>query len=196
MSTGAIVWLRQDLRLRDNPALQAAAQLGGPIVPVYILGDAEEQEFPAGGASRWWLHRSLAALGEDLRSRGSQLSLLRGPALESLREVAARTGARAVFWNRRYEPAAVARDIEVKTQLRGAGLVAESFNGSLLREPWEIQNGTGHPYRVFTPFKRRVLEDLNPAGAPGVARFAVARPAAVAAGDRVVRHDRAHLETG
>ena len=163
MTPGAIVWLRQDLRLRDNPALQAAAQLGGPIVPVYILGDAEEQEFPAGGASRWWLHRSLAALGEDLRSRGSQLSLLRGPALESLREVAARTGARAVFWNRRYEPAAVARDIEVKTQLRGAGLVAESFNGSLLREPWEIQNGTGHPYRVFTPFKRRVLEDLNPA---------------------------------
>jgi deoxyribodipyrimidine photo-lyase len=162
MSTGAIVWLRQDLRLRDNPALQAAAKLGEPIVPVYILYDAEEHEFPAGGASRWWLHRSLAALGEELRSRGSQLSLLRGPALECLREVAARTGARAVFWNRRYEPAAVARDIEVKTRLRADGLVAESFNGSLLREPWEIQNGTGHPYRVFTPFKRRVLEDLDP----------------------------------
>jgi len=162
MSTGAIVWLRQDLRLHDNPALQAAAKLGGPIVPVYILCDAEEQEFPAGGAARWWLHRSLAALGEELRSRGSRLALLRGPALESLREVAARTGARAVFWNRRYEPAAVARDLEVKTQLRASGLVAESFNGSLLREPWEIQNGTGHPYRVFTPFKRRVLADLDP----------------------------------
>jgi deoxyribodipyrimidine photo-lyase len=162
MSTGAIVWLRQDLRLRDNPALQAAAKLGGPIVPVYILCDAEEQEFPAGGASRWWLHRSLAALDKDLRSRGSQLSLLRGPALETLGEAAARTGARAVFWNRRYEPASVARDIDVKTQLRAAGLVVESFNGALLREPWEIQNGTGHPYRVFTPFKRRVLEDLDP----------------------------------
>ncbi|HEY7642494.1 MAG TPA: deoxyribodipyrimidine photo-lyase [Steroidobacteraceae bacterium] len=161
-SAGAIVWLRQDLRLRDNPALRAAAKLGGPIVPVYILCDAEEREFPPGGAARWWLHRSLAALGAELSSRGSQLSLLRGPALECLREVAARTGARAVFWNRRYEPAAVARDIEVKTQLRAADLVAESFNGALLREPWEIQNGTGHPYRVFTAFKRRVLEDLDP----------------------------------
>jgi deoxyribodipyrimidine photo-lyase len=162
MSTGAIVWFRQDLRLRDNPALQAAARLGGPIVPVYILCDAEEQDFAAGGASRWWLHRSLAALADDLRTRGSRLSLLRGPALECLREAAARTGAGAVFWNRRYEPAAVARDIEVKSQLRADGLVAESFNGALLREPWEIQNGTGHPYRVFTPFKRRVLEDLDP----------------------------------
>lgn len=53
----AIVWLRQDLRVRDNPALQAAAKHGGPIVPIYILCDAEEQEFPPGGASRWWLHR-------------------------------------------------------------------------------------------------------------------------------------------
>jgi deoxyribodipyrimidine photolyase len=144
MSTGAIVWLRQDLRLLDNPALAAAAKLGGPIVPVYILCDAEEREFPAGGASRWWLHRSLAALGDELRSQGSQLSLLRGPALECLREAVARTGARAVFWNRRYEPAAVARDIEVKTQLRADGLVAESFNGSLLREPWQCGR-TGIP---------------------------------------------------
>jgi deoxyribodipyrimidine photo-lyase len=161
-SPAAIVWLRQDLRLRDNPALQAAAKLGGPILPVYILCDAEEHEFPPGGASRWWLHRSLSALDGELRARGSRLSLLRGPALECLREVIARTGAQAVYWNRRYEPAAVARDIEVKKQLREDGVVAESFNGALLREPWEIQNGSGDPYRVFTPFKRRVLEDLDP----------------------------------
>ena len=73
------MWLRQDLRLRDNPALQAAARRRGPIVAVYILCDAEEREFPPGGAARWWLHRSLSALGAELRSRGSRLSLLRGP---------------------------------------------------------------------------------------------------------------------
>jgi deoxyribodipyrimidine photo-lyase len=162
MTPGAIVWLRQDLRLRDNPALQAAAKRGGPIVPVYILCDAEEQEFPLGGAARWWLHRSLSALDAELRSRGSRLSLLRGPALECLRNAVARTGASAVFWNRRYEPASVARDLEVKKELRAAGLAVESFNGSLLREPWEIQNGSGHPYRVYTPFKRRILENLDP----------------------------------
>ena len=161
-TTAAIVWLRQDLRLRDNPALQAAAKHGGPIVPVYILCDAEEQEFALGGASRWWLHQSLSALDAELRSRGSQLSLLRGPAVECLRHAAARTGASAVFWNRRYEPASVARDVAVKKELRDDGLVVESFNGSLLREPWEIQNGSGQPYRVYTPFKRRLVENLDP----------------------------------
>ena len=92
----AIVWLRRDLRLRDNPALQAAAAGGGSIVPVYIHCDAEEGEFAPGGASRWWLHRSLSTLDADLRSRGSRLSVLRGPALECLREAVARTGAREV----------------------------------------------------------------------------------------------------
>ena len=162
MSTGAIVWLRQDLRLRDNPALLAAAKQGGPIVPVYILCDAEERDFPPGSASRWWLHRSLSALDAELRSRGSQLSLFRGSTLDCLRAAAARTGASSVFWNRRYEPAAVARDLEVKQALRADGLVAESFNGSLLREPSEIQNGSGLPYRVFTPFKRCLLEKPDP----------------------------------
>jgi deoxyribodipyrimidine photo-lyase len=56
----ALVWLRQDLRLRDNPALQAAAEHGSPIVPLYILCDAEEQVFPPGAAARWWLHRVAA----------------------------------------------------------------------------------------------------------------------------------------
>ena len=74
-STGAVVWLRQDLRLRDNPALHAAAKLGGPIVPVYNLCDAEEREFPPGGASRWWLHRSLAALDLNQDSRAPELTL-------------------------------------------------------------------------------------------------------------------------
>jgi deoxyribodipyrimidine photo-lyase len=161
-SPPSLVWLRQDLRLRDNPALRAAAERGGPLIPVYILGDAEERDFPIGSAARWWLHRSLAALDGELRSRGSRLSLMRGPALECLRRAAACTGADAVFWNRRYEPAAVARDVEVKAQLRADGMIAESFNGSLLREPWEIQNGSGHPYRVYTPFKRRMLEKLDP----------------------------------
>jgi deoxyribodipyrimidine photo-lyase len=88
--------------------------------------------------------------------------LLRGPALDCLRDTVARTGASAVFWSRRYEPASVARDLEVKKELRADGLVVESFNGALLREPWEIQNGSGQPYRVYTPFKRRVLENLDP----------------------------------
>ena len=162
MSGGTVVWLRQDLRLGDHPALDAALQRREPVIPVYILSDAEEGDWPLGGASRWWLHHSLEQLDADLRRRGSRLVLARGPALQALRELVAQTGATSVHWSRRYEPAAIARDTEIKKALHGAGIAAASFNGALLREPWDAQNREGRPYRVFSPFRRHVLEHLAP----------------------------------
>jgi deoxyribodipyrimidine photolyase len=103
--TGAtIVWFRQDLRLRDNPALHAAVATGTPVIPVYIWSPEEEGDWAPGAASRWWLHHSLAALDQDLRERGSRLILAHGRAADVLKKLAANTGATAVHWNRRYEP--------------------------------------------------------------------------------------------
>ncbi len=69
-SAPAIVWLRQDLRLADNPALQAACRRGGPVVPVFIWAPEEEGAWPPGSASRWWLHQSLARLAGEFRAAG------------------------------------------------------------------------------------------------------------------------------
>ena len=162
--TPAIVWFRQDLRLRDNPALRAAAERGGPIIPVYILDDPGDGRWAMGGASRWWLHHSLASLGESLRERGSRLIVARGDSLEELMRLVARTGAGAVYWNRRYEPAVIGRDKGIKSELTLSGVDARSFNGSLLFEPHTIANKQGGPFQVFTPYWRHCLE--QPVGAP------------------------------
>ena len=61
-----IVWFRQDLRLSDNPAFEAAVAMQAPILPVYILDDVNAGDFRQGAASRWWLHNSLSALDADL----------------------------------------------------------------------------------------------------------------------------------
>ena len=152
-----IVWFRQELRLQDNPALHAALARGAPIVPVYILDEAGEGRWPAGAARRWWLHHSLAALGASLRERGSRLVLARGDSATVLREFALTTGAGAIFWNRRYEPSAVARDANMKTEFSAAGLEVSSFNGTLLNEPHAIVNKQGRPFQVFTPYWRHCL---------------------------------------
>ncbi len=154
----SLVWFRQDLRLSDNPAMSAAIERGAPIVPVYVWAPEEEGSWPPGAASKWWLGRSLAALGADLEKRGSRLIVRLGATEEALRRLIAETGASAVFWNRRYEPAAVGRDRRVKSSLRGQGVLAESFNGSLLFEPWTIANQAGQPFRVFTAFWRACLD--------------------------------------
>jgi deoxyribodipyrimidine photo-lyase len=149
-----IVWFRQDLRLQDNPALAAALKNGGPVVPVYILDHAGEGEWPAGGASRWWLHQSLAALDASLRERGSRLVLVVGDSAEWLSALLKQTGANAVYWNRRYEPAAIARDKSIKAELIKGGIDAKSFNAALLFEPHTVQNKAGRPFQVFTPYWR------------------------------------------
>ena len=159
----SIVWLRLDLRLADNPALQEAVQRGGPVVPLFIHAPEEESPWESGGASRWWLHQSLAALDADLRAAGSRLIIRRGPTLDALRAVVKETGAGAVVWNRRYEPVVMVRDAKIKEALRDDGLVAESFNAALLHEPWTIQNQSKKPFQVFTPFWKHCLTKPDPA---------------------------------
>ena len=162
MKSVAILWQRLDFRLADNPALAVAIQ-HGTVVPVYIHAPEEEAPWAPGGASLWWLHQSLEAHDAALRQAGVRLVIRRGPTLATLRALVKETGARAVFWNRRYEPAVTSRDTQIKTALRADGLVAESFNGALLHEPWTIQNQSGKPFQVFTPFWKNCLTKPDPA---------------------------------
>jgi deoxyribodipyrimidine photo-lyase len=158
----ALVWFRHDLRLADNPAMAAALERRSPVIPVFIWAPEEEGAWPPGAASRWWLGRSLAKLNADLENRGSRLTVRRGPTAEALKRLVAESGATAVFWNRRYEPAAVARDADVQLTLRRQGVLAESFNGSLLFEPSTIRNQSGQPFQVFTAFWRACLAKQTP----------------------------------
>ncbi|WP_411834899.1 cryptochrome/photolyase family protein [Pseudoxanthomonas mexicana] len=150
----AIVWFRNDLRLDDNPALQAALDEGYAPVPVYVHAPEEESPWAPGAASEAWRHRSLAALESDLQRRGSTLLYRRGPTAEALGALIEDSGAEAVFWNRRYEPAIERRDAGLKSALRERGLRAQSFNGALLFEPWRLATQQGGPYKVFTPYWR------------------------------------------
>lgn len=146
-----IVWFRQDLRLADNPALAAAVESGRPIIPLYVL---DETAPPLGGASLWWLDKSLASLDASLRALGSRLILRRGDPVHQIGEIIAATGAGAVVWNRLYDKHSVARDSALKSDLRADGVEAQSFDGGLLVEPWTVKSGSGDPYKVFTPFWR------------------------------------------
>ncbi|HSE78630.1 MAG TPA: deoxyribodipyrimidine photo-lyase [Alphaproteobacteria bacterium] len=165
----AVVWFRNDLRLTDNPALRAAAASRRRLVPIFILDDAAGGKWGPGGASRWWLHHSLTALGDDLAARGAPLVLRRGCAADVLAALIGETGASAVFWNRRYEPHASARDAAIEARLVSRGVTVETFDAALLHEPGTIADRSGAPHRVFTQFWRAcrtVAEPPRPHPAP------------------------------
>ena len=153
MSQHIIVWFRQDLRLNDNSALQSALNGNSAVIPVFIEDETCGRQ--AGSMSRWWRDNSLAKLNNALSKRGSRLIYRKGKAADVLAALASEVGATSVHWNRQYEANIVARDTAIKSTLKEDGIEAESFNGSLLFEPWEVTSkSTGGPFKVFTPFWR------------------------------------------
>lgn len=152
----SLLWLRQDLRLEDNPALQTASH--HPLVAVYIWDD--QDPWSPGGAAQWWLHKSLLSLHSLFKARGVQLVFKRGNPLQILKNLSEEIKCGSIYWNRCYEPYAIKRDQEIKSYFKSTDIECKSFNGSLLAEPWEIQTKTKGPYQVFTPFWK-ALQNLS-----------------------------------
>jgi deoxyribodipyrimidine photo-lyase len=147
-----IVWFRQDLRLADNPALNAAATTGQPLILLYIDNFDKAGDWGPGGASKIWLHQSLTSLAGNLKSQGACLTLRSGNSLEVLEELISETNAAGVYWNRCYEPLSIERDREIKASLSEQRIDVKSFNAALIYEPREMQTKSGTPFKVFTPY--------------------------------------------
>lgn len=160
----AIVWLRDDLRLDDQPALRAAA--AQPALFVYVFD--ENPGRPLGGASRWWLGKSLTAFAKSLAHIGGRLDVVAGDPEAILPALARQASAEAVYWTRRYGAAEIEKESRLAAALRGLGVHPQSFNGQLLRDPETVRTEAGAPYKVFTPFWRRCRE-LGPFDAPHAA---------------------------
>jgi deoxyribodipyrimidine photo-lyase len=192
----AIVWLRRNLRLADNPALATALERHDFVAPVYV--DDTGSRWDPGPAARTWLVRSLAALDHSLRVRGSRLTVIGGPASSSLPRLAASIGAHALYLDRSYVAETVTYDALVGDALATAGVGVLSLDCGLLRDPAGPLTSANRPYTVFTPYhnacrklllsratlplpERMDLPENLPAGLP---------PASVAAGVSAPRCSR------
>ncbi|MFY9286955.1 MAG: deoxyribodipyrimidine photo-lyase [Alphaproteobacteria bacterium] len=156
-----LLWLRQDLRLADNAALNWAARQG-PVVPLYIWDEDGEDPFPPGGASKWWLAEALKDLSEAFEKLGAPLILRRGEPKQVLESLIAETGATSITWNKSYEPFACARDNHLIEFFEKKGLIIKPHSGFLLFEPGSIKTGAGTPFKVFTPFSKACFAAKTP----------------------------------
>ena len=154
-SAPVLVWFRKDLRLQDNPSLHAALTAKKEIIRVFIWAEAAGGQWSPGAASRWWLHYALESLGREIEKLGGNLILAKGKAVDLIPEIAQAHHADKVLYGRAYDPPGLATQEKVEESLDLAGIDTESFNASLLQEPWETKNGSGNPFQVFTPYWRK-----------------------------------------
>ncbi|WP_428540347.1 cryptochrome/photolyase family protein [Rhodopila sp.] len=156
MSTNApaIVWFRNDLRLADHAALNAAIEAGRPLLPLFILDEAAPDRWAMGGASRWWLHHSLTSLRQSLAERGGHLTLRRGDSVAIMTEIAGQTGAAELFTGGSADP--WARRVEQAVADGFGGKVAR-MRTSTLFHPDLVRTKGGGAYGVYTPFANACL---------------------------------------
>ncbi len=154
MSDPVLLWLRQDLRLRDQPALLAAIG-DGDVIPVYVLDDRAPGDWAIGGAQRWWLHHSLTAFGDTLKAKDSRLILRRGDAVTALRRLCKETGATRIHAMRHYEP------WWVKAQ-DALGDALCLHDGNHLRPPESVRTGSGGMFKIYASFWKALNRMLPP----------------------------------
>ncbi len=148
------MWFRRDLRLSDNPALLEAAA-DGPVLPLFVLDPALWG--PAGPSRRAYLGASLRALDAQLRQRRSRLSVVRGDPVRRVVLAAKAVNAPRVHIAADFGPYGAQRDEKVATALAKVGIDLVRTGSPYAVAPGRVRNGSGDPYRVYTPFSKTWL---------------------------------------
>lgn len=175
--SSALVWFRRDLRHYDNAAL-AAALAGYDRVHCAFVFDTEILNELASQTDRrvTFIWDSVAELKEALEGVGGGLHVLHGGARTLIPALALELGVDAVYANRDYEPAAIARDRAVATMLRETGILWRDFKDQVIFELAEIRTRAGEAFTVFTPYRKAWLNRLaglscaavSPGASPGL----------------------------
>lgn len=147
--SSVIWWIRRDLRLNDNPALQAAVASDKAVIPVFIL-DPKLINSPNASEKRLgFLWAGLDQLNQDLGARGSRLIIRNGPPAEALQKLMLEEDAKLIFAEADYSPYARKRDADVALQLP---LHLEGRTS--ISHPEAVLKSNGKPYAVYSPYMR------------------------------------------
>lgn len=158
-----IFWFRRDLRISDNAGLYYALKAGLPVLPVFIFDRNILDQLPHKDDSRvTFIHRSLQDLNEELETHGSSLYILNSTPQAAFEELVKEFDISLVFTNSDYEPYARQRDQQIETFLGNKKIGFSSFKDQVIFEKDEILKDDKKPYTVFSAYRRKWMEKLNP----------------------------------
>ena len=161
MTKKAIVWIREDLRIENNPALSYASQNHEIVSALYIYNDKyfdKKRE-----AQKWWLSKSLNSFKKDLLKFNITLEILSGDEIEIFSKIKKNDDI-SVYWNKVYEPNVISRGKKISDIFIKNEITYKYFKGNILVEFQDVTKNDGTPFKVFTPFwknaEQRYLEKV------------------------------------
>jgi deoxyribodipyrimidine photo-lyase len=158
-----VVWLRRDLRLEDNTALNAALKSGNPVLLLFIFDPNILQQLPRNDARVSFIWERLKSINKQLNAKGSSLLCLHGDPLDCWKKVLLDFSVETVYCNKDYEPYALKRDLKICNFLGAQQIEFLCFKDQVIFEENEIIKDDGKPYTVFTPYKNKWLARFDKA---------------------------------
>ena len=152
-----IFWFRRDLRLEDNVALFKAVQEKTPVIPLFIFDIDIIESLPKDDARITFIYNALKDIDSELKKLNSSLLVRIGKPIEVWKTLISEFDIDKVFFNKDYEPYAIARDLEVSKLLQSNNIAVFSYKDQVVFEESEIVKDNGLPYTVFTPYKKKWL---------------------------------------
>jgi deoxyribodipyrimidine photo-lyase len=152
----AIWWVRRDFRLTDNSALEAAADAGLKVLPVFIMDPVLMNSMRASTKRVAFMNASLHSMDLDLRQSGGRLLVRQGNPKVQLARILAESGAKIIFAQRDYSPYSIRRDKDVASVLP-----LTLLPGIAAVEPGLVTKPDGSPYVVFSAFFKAWRSSLN-----------------------------------
>jgi deoxyribodipyrimidine photo-lyase len=156
-----MVWLRRDLRLHDNTALNSALSSGLPVIPVFIFDINIVEELPLEDARVSFIHETLLTINEALAKAGSSFLVKKGEPAQVWKELIQSFDIHSVYINKDYEPYGLERDDRVEKILGGKGIPLVRLKDQVIFEEKEVLKDDSTPYTVFTPYRNRWIQQLE-----------------------------------
>lgn len=148
-----LVWLRRDLRVTDQTALAAACSECRDVVPLFVFDEPLLRSRQFGSACVNFMVGSLTELRGSLAERGLTLIWRRGEPIEEVLRAVRDLAVDAVYWNRDYEPGAIARDRTVQQRLAQQGRTVRTFKDHVVYETQEVRRLSGGPFQRYSAYR-------------------------------------------
>ena len=161
----SLVWFKSDLRIEDNPALRAACSSYEEVQAVYIFSKNQLASHNEANVKIDFIVKNLFFLEKSLSELNIPLTIRQSYGFEEdpklIQDISLKRNIDKVYWNKQFGEDESNRDSITLDLLEKSNIKVESFYESVVYKPGSLKTGQGTPYSVFTPFKRKWIENFE-----------------------------------
>ncbi|WP_299580211.1 deoxyribodipyrimidine photo-lyase [uncultured Sunxiuqinia sp.] len=156
-----LFWFRRDLRITDNHGLYRALAAGKPVLPVFIFDTTILNDLEDDDSRVEFITDQVKSLQEEFERHNSTLWIYHGKPLNAFKRLWVEYEVEAVYSNTDYEPDARERDEQVAAFLKAHQVEFHAYKDQVIFHQNDILKNDGKPYTVFTPYKKKWLEEFG-----------------------------------